>query len=168
MAQVLLAENNELIRRLVLHVLRSAGHTVTTVTDRQSLQREVEASQDPLIIVLCDRMIAWNEDALGTAVREMRLGGPLRSGILLSAIPEMLRHDSRYLLWSCQVPLVPLPFDIERLAATVAWAAQHRLVDATLQRQGASANVSDVSPTAAIPYSPPSPPLRPSRPPLPR
>lgn len=158
MAQVILAETDQPLKRLINKVLSVAGYTVIQVSTRDSLWQHVAGSPDPCVIVLGDRLVAWSDDVIHATMRDIESAGVRHAIVLLTATPENMSTETCMLLWRSQVAVVPLPFELDRFIATINWAATY-----VLHLRPSDRDTSDPAPMTrtfnpeAQPYEPPSP-----------
>lgn len=127
MMPVVLAETDQPLQRLIHKVLLIAGYSVLLAPDRHALWQHTASSPDPCVIMLGDRLIAWRDDIILDTLHTIEMQGAGHAVIMLTATPENMSLDTRALLYRSQVPVVPLPFELDRLVATVAWSATHVL-----------------------------------------
>ena len=159
MAQVVLAETDQPLQHLLRIVLTLEGHTVLLAPSRQALWQQLANCPDSCVIVLGDSAFAWRDDILQETIHAITSSGARHAIILLTASPESMSPETHSLLQRHQVCVVPLPFDLDRLAATIAAAVMslHRpLSDADRAGPSRASSGGGSDPTAQA-YGPPLP-----------
>jgi CheY-like chemotaxis protein len=121
---VLVVDDDRSIRETLRVVLQEEGYTVSEAEDGQVALRILQASKEPMVVLLDLRMpVLDGERVLAFVAEDQRLS-TLHAFLLITANP--ITEKLRRLLLQLQVPVIPKPFDLDKLIDIVADTAHHK------------------------------------------
>ncbi len=125
MAQVLVVDDDELIRRTMRLVLHDAGHLVLEVGDGEAALRALNSSADRLVVVLDLVMPKLGGIGVLEAVDADPVLARRHAYILTTAYPQQLPPLAvADMLHRLSVPILNKPFDMPLLLGAINVAAQ--------------------------------------------
>jgi CheY-like chemotaxis protein len=121
---VLVVDDDRSIRETLRVVLQEERYTVSEAEDGQVALNILQASKEPMVVLLDLRMPVLNGEGVLAFVAEDQRLSVLHAFLLITAnpIPEKLGQ----LLHQLQVPVVPKPFDLDKLIDIVADTARRK------------------------------------------
>jgi CheY-like chemotaxis protein len=115
---VLVVDDDRSIRETLRVVLQEEGYTVSEAEDGQVALKILQASKEPMVVLLDLRMpVLDGAGVLAIVAEEQRLS-TLHAFLLITANP--ITEKLERLLHQLQVPVIPKPFDLDRLIDIVA------------------------------------------------
>jgi two-component system response regulator (stage 0 sporulation protein A) len=125
MAQVLVADDDELIRRTLRLILRDAGHTVIEAADGKAALATLYSSRERLVAILDLVMPRLGGVGVLEAVDADAILARRHAYILITAFPQQLPPLAvADMLHRLGVPVLHKPFDMPLLLGTIKAAAQ--------------------------------------------
>jgi CheY-like chemotaxis protein len=115
-ARILVAEDEEAVRNLILRVMRAEGYSVDVCADGQEAFERLRDERFDLL--LCDiRMPRLSGPELYARLSEQ---SPTESARVLFITGDTVREDTRRFIDTSQVPVLLKPFDMGTLVSKVA------------------------------------------------
>ena len=136
--QILVVDDDRSIRETLRVVLQDEGYSVLEAEDGQVALNVLQASSQPMVVLLDLRMPVLD----GTGVLSYVAANPrlanLHAILLITANRDSIADKTAQLLQQLQVPIIPKPFDLDALI---------EIVEQTMCRL--AANRTDTSPHQA-------------------
>ena len=120
---IVVAADDDALRRLLVRVLGDAGHIVEPVADGHELLHRMRASIWPCVALLSLSRSRLNSHAVLAAVAAEEALARGHGYILLTALWDALPGDYATVIRDLSVVVVPKPFDLDGLVEAVARAA---------------------------------------------
>jgi CheY-like chemotaxis protein len=121
---VLVVDDDRSIRETLRVVLQEEGYTVSEAEDGQIALRILQASKEPMVVLLDLRMPVLDGAGVLAFVAEDQRLSALHAFLLITANP--ITEKLARLLLQLQVPVIPKPFDLDRLIDIVADTAHRK------------------------------------------
>jgi len=115
---VLVVDDDRSIRETLRVVLQEEGYTVSEAEDGQVALKILRASKEPMVVLLDLRMPVLDGAGVLAFVAEDQRLSTLHAFLLITANP--ITEKLQRLLKQLQVPVIPKPFDLDRLIDIVA------------------------------------------------
>jgi CheY-like chemotaxis protein len=115
---VLVVDDDRSIRETLRVVLQEEGYTVSEAEDGQVALRILRASKEPMVVLLDLRMPVLDGAGVLAFVAEDQRLSTLHAFLLITANP--ITEKLGRLLHQLQVPVIPKPFDLDKLIDIVA------------------------------------------------
>lgn len=129
MPHVLIVEDDAPLRQTLRSLLEDEGHSVFEAPDGSPALERLQASPQRLVVLLDVQMPGMDGRQVLEAVAAHDLLATRHAYVLMTANASTLPLPFASLLTQLNVPVLAKPFDLDRLLATVAEAAQ-RITDA--------------------------------------
>lgn len=140
-AQVLVADDDLLLRRLIAVLLEEASYSVSVATDGLQTLDMLRTSPTPLVVMLDLRLSKLNSLGVLSAVGEDRELAARHAYVLLTANAEGLSAEAVALLARLNARLVSKPFEIRALLEAASHAARALTPDGQRAREIGSPNL---------------------------
>jgi DNA-binding NtrC family response regulator len=156
MTRVLLVHEDVSFREVVRAVLEDAGCKVTVASTTERALGQLLATREPLVVLVEASLPGSSGVRLFEAVSREGPWATRHAYICLSTMPTLLPAAVNELLRQLDVPIVPMPFDLDTLIAAVEQAQLALTLERTAMRvrvpvrEGASSRRRAV---AAAPYA---------------
>jgi CheY-like chemotaxis protein len=115
---VLVVDDDRSIRETLRVVLQEEGYTVSEAEDGRVALEILKASKEPMVVLLDLRMPVLDGTGVLAFVAEDQRLSTLHAFLLVTANP--ITEELKRLLTQLQVPVIPKPFDLDRLIEIVA------------------------------------------------
>jgi CheY-like chemotaxis protein len=126
---VLVVDDDRSIRETLRVVLQEEGYTVSEAEDGQVALKILKASKEPMVVLLDLRMPVLDGTGVLAFVAEDQRLSALHAFLLITANP--ITEELRQLLQQLQVPVIPKPFDLDKLIDIVAETALRKSASLT-------------------------------------
>ncbi len=127
--RILVVDDDRSIRETLQAALQDEGYTVSQAEDGEVAIKILRASKEPMVVLLDLRMPVLDGDGvLSLVAADPRLAS-CNAFLLVTANRDFISDKTKQLLLQLQVPVIPKPFELDRLIDIVA---------ETASRQGAS------------------------------
>jgi CheY-like chemotaxis protein len=116
---ILVVDDDRSIRETLRVVLQDEGYSVLEAEDGQVALKILQASSQPMVVLLDLRMpVLDGAGVLSHVAAHPRLAG-LHAFLLITANRDSIADKTAQLLQQLQVPIIPKPFDLDALIEIV-------------------------------------------------
>jgi CheY-like chemotaxis protein len=117
---ILVVDDDRSIRETLRVVLQEEGYTVSEAEDGQVALNILQASKEPMVVLLDLRMPVLDGAGVLAFVAEDQRLSALHAFLLITANRDAIGDKTERLLRQLQVMVIPKPFDLDRLIDIVA------------------------------------------------
>ncbi len=131
--RILVVDDDRSIRETLQAVLQDEGYNVSEAEDGEVALRIMRASKEPLIILLDLRMPVLDGEGVLSFVASDRRLASRNAFLLITANRDFISEKTKQLLSQLQVPVIPKPFELDRLIDMVAETAYRQRASLSLE-----------------------------------
>lgn len=122
--KICVIENDADIRETLAFLFTEEGYEVIEAPNNAEGKALLEASPEPLVVLLDDSLLPPSGPAVLDMVAQEDGLRARHTFLVMSTLPEKTIDDSKALLNALGVPIIPKPFDIDALLGAVRRAEQ--------------------------------------------
>jgi CheY-like chemotaxis protein len=135
-ARILVVDDDRSIRETLQAVLEDEGYSVSEAEDGEVALRILRESKEPMVVLLDLRMPVLDGDGVLSVVAADRGLASRNAFLLITANRDFISDKTKLLLRQLRVPVIPKPFELDRLIDLVAETATRQMAGMTPETWG--------------------------------
>ncbi|MGO8949570.1 MAG: response regulator [Ktedonobacterales bacterium] len=118
--RILVVDDDRSIRETLQAVLQDEGYNVSEAEDGEVALKILQASKEPMVVLLDLRMPVLDGDGVLSFVAADQRLASRNAFLLITANRDFISEKTKQLLVQLQVPVISKPFELDRLIDAVA------------------------------------------------
>jgi len=125
--RILVVDDDRSIRETLQAALQDEGYSVSEAEDGEVALKILRASKEPLVVLLDLRMPVLDGEGVLSSVAADQSLASRNAFLLITANRDFISEKTKQLLLQLQVPVIPKPFELDRLIDIIAETAYRHM-----------------------------------------